>query len=113
MGEFIVNFGGCRGKTAMVTATAESHNGTGFMSINEAGEAGIFELFYDECPALKEIIDMSIVRTEERLAKRELFREKSSSYNRKCKNTMLARKRKRWNIANNLHRNSFQREGRR
>ena len=72
-----------------------------------------FPMLYEMHAEFAEAVDGLIVETEERLAKRELFREKSSSYNRKCKNTMLARKRKRWNIANNLHRNSFQREGRR
>jgi len=109
----IVNSGGCRGKTAIASFIVEARNGTGFMGINEIGETGIFELFYEECLAFAEVIDMSIVREDERLAKRELFREKLSSYNRELKSKMLARNRKRWNIANNLHRNHFQREGRR
>ena len=117
MAVYLVNYGGCRGKTAMATAMATA-TATSFAStdptitwIEEIGD--YFMFLYETCPEFTEWIDMGIVETEKRLAKRELFREKSSSYNRKCKNTILARNRKRWNIANNLHRNSFQREGRR
>ena len=101
-----------RGEASASTATAKTSSNDEFVKLSGIDHK-YFAMLYEMNPLFAEAVDMSIERTEERLAKRELFREKSSSYNRKCKNTILARKRKRWNIANNLHRNSFQREGRR